>query len=515
MDQDALPNLAQIVKQGVKSSVTLNKYNCQTPCALATQFSGILPEKNQIGGYYTPKFQKSGRGKLEYYLTFKNKNVAKNALWCKKNIRDFPVVLGQIPYSDPNQNNIKKIDGFTGMCYEAKLLYEEELEFKAVNENKICNITVFEREFQIIIDTASESKKIFLCHPGSNTKIDVYCDINTNNDVWLDELTGFKFFAFTLENGKKMFLFSNVYQYHTKGIKIDHTFREKVGVFFGVAYGKKYRNGYFGKPCYEYGNGNAERIYLCLLEEVSKSFERLNLFLLQQEAELIVSYQPAIDEVSHEFFGWWKNTQGRQKEIYWDMIKKIYQLVDEHIGKVMRYLGDEDQLVITSDHGIYEVDSIFYINEYLYRRGYLKYRQNNEIDVEESKVFYHPCNSGALFINERLKERKKILEDLREVSVKGRKIVKEIIDTNGNKVFGDYFIVPAAGINFDARRSNDFLELTNKTGCHTVNTGAESMKAIFFAKSPYLNQNDIPKEIKNTQIKDFILNMMSKEKTHD
>lgn len=509
LKQDVLPNLKKILEHGQKSSVELNQYNCQTPCALATQFSGIVPEKNCVGGYFTPDFQKTGQAKLNYQITFKNQYVGKNVLWNKKNINSKQIAMSQIPYSDLQQSNIKKIDGFSKKIYESQILYEDEIKFFKKSDIWVGQVTVFDREFQIVVDYGSTQKNISLRELKTDKRICVQCDENINNDFWLENASGFKFFAFTLDGGKMMFLFSNVYQYYTKNIEVNDEFREKVGIFFGVAYGKKYRNGYFGRTYYNEGKGNAERIYLCLLEEVCHSFKRMNLFLMEMDTEIIVSYQPVIDEMSHEFFGWWKNSIGETREFYWSIIRKTYQMADGHIGAVMDCLKEEDNIIITSDHGIYDVDSTFYINEYLYSKGYLNYKDDNEIDVEDSKLFFHPCNSGALFFNDSIKDRNKILGELNQLMVNGRKIVKEIMDTSENKVFGDYFIIPEEKIILDAKRSCNMLEHTNKTGCHMVNNDSESMHAIFFVRSKYLSECGIHNKIKNTQIKDIILTIIN------
>ena len=509
LEKDELPCFKKLLKQGIKSSVELNKYNCQTPCALATQFSGILPEKNQVGGYFTPNFQGTGQAKLYYQITFKNQNVCQNVLWNEKSIRTARIALGQIPYSNLQQSNIKKIDGFSNMIYESQIIYEDEIKFLKQTDLWVGRVTIFDREFQILIDNSCVHKNICLRLLETGNQIFVRCNENVNNDFWLEAAAGFKFFVFTMNSGKMMFLFSNVYQYSVKNIEINDEFRKKVGVFLGVAYGKKYRSGAFGKPYYDKGDGSAEHIYLCLLREVCKTFERMNLFLLELDADIIISYQPVIDEMSHEFFGWWKNSQGDERKFYWNIVKKAYKMADEHVGNVMDCMKDEDNIIITSDHGMYDIDTIFYINEYLHTKGYLNYQKNNEINVEESKLFFHPCNSGALFFNDKIKDRSELLRELSKLMINGRKMVKKILDTSGNKVFGDYFIIPEDKIIFDSKRNGNILEYTNKTGCHMVNNGSKDMHAIFFVKSKYLSKCKINYSIKNTQIKDIVLTIIN------
>ena len=53
MDEGAVPNLRRIMKKGKYYPVVLNKFNSQTPCALAMQFTGEDSETLDIGGYHT------------------------------------------------------------------------------------------------------------------------------------------------------------------------------------------------------------------------------------------------------------------------------------------------------------------------------------------------------------------------------------------------------------------------------------------------------------------------------
>lgn len=71
----------------------------------------------------------------------------------------------------------------------------------------------------------------------------------------------------------------------------------------------------------------------------------------------------------------------RIQHMRWDEIMafhpsavEYYQLVDEALGMALAELGPEDVLMLVSDHGFQGVGRKFYMQEYLYRQGWLRMR---------------------------------------------------------------------------------------------------------------------------------------------
>lgn len=499
--EGAAKNLKKVEKIGGSAAVSLHEFNCQTPCALAVQFTGYRPAMFGIGGYYTPLYNEKGERQLLYDLTFKNKKVGKEVLWNKKFIGNKSVSLGQIPYLPPNFQNISNIDGFSELLYESKIFYSNEMEWYMENNYKVSFVNVFNKEFKVGI----KNDDVLLESLENHEIIKITKNINDKNDFWLDESSGFKFFVFTGEENKTLFFFSNVYRYNTKNIAVNCKFRKNIGVFFGVAYGRKYRGGVFGKPYYLGGEGYAEKIYMSFVLQVAKTFEKISMFLLSNNNEITVAYQPCIDEVSHEFYGLWKNSHSDIKDYYWQLIKKAYDYADDHLGAILKKMKKNDVIFITSDHGIYDVDKEFYINEFLCRKGYLKFA-NDKIDYIKTLVYYHPCNSGALYFNCDKSVQETVLRELLELKICNRKIIEEIIPTCEEKVFGDYFVIPADGIVIEAKRNEIIYDDTRKTGCHMVNNQKKSMQAILFSNF----ELKISSDVNNTDIKDIILSALKK-----
>ncbi len=74
----------------------------------------------------------------------------------------------------------------------------------------------------------------------------------------------------------------------------------------------------------------------------------------------------------------------RIQHLRWDeimdfhpMAVEYYQMVDEGLGMVLDELGPEDMLMIVSDHGFQGASRKFYLQEYLYRNGWLQMQGSN------------------------------------------------------------------------------------------------------------------------------------------
>lgn len=507
ISENALECLKIISEKGIGTKMKIHPFNCQTPCALAVQFTGMMPWELDIGGYHTPNYMAEGNEKLKYELSFKNRYVADNVCWHNKNIGNKKIKLCQIPYYNDDVNEIQLINGYSEKIYGYTLMYYDEINWKKANDTQETVINLYGDIYKIVLN--NDRKRLLLENQKCGKKINIGINENENNDFWITEDTGFKFFAFDLnDEHKMMLLFTDVWKYQLHNITIDEHFRNEVGTFLGGAYGRLYRNKKFGTNYYYGGDGTAEKIYLKMLNQLAACFEKMNMFMLKKiDYELIIAYQPCVDDASHEFYGWWKNSEGKDKQFYWNIMKKAYMLADHHIKMIYSQLDREDSVMVTSDHGIYSVSYNYYINEYLYEKKHLLYADEGEIDVKRSELYYHPANTGALYFNEALSEDKKqnIIQELCSLNIDGRKVIRELKKTDGKKVFGDYFIIPEAEINLSPQRSKCLLEITPKTGCHTINIGVSSMDAIFFAQGKRVLDN-CSNNISNTDIRNVIIN---------
>lgn len=478
MDEGAVPNLRRIMKKGKYYPVVLNKFNSQTPCALAMQFTGEDSETLDIGGYHTPNYNLN-EDKTSYYPTFANREIGNKVAWHQKYIGKKKIALSQIPYSLESTNDIYGINGFSKKLSSYILLKEDYL----LKEN--ISIKIGKHDFVFSLLQKSDIRYINVESKTCNVNKNIKVNTNSDNDFWVSENSGFKLFSYTDENDSVFALVTDAWEYELSKINMNDSFRNEVGVFMGGAYGRLYRRGDFGKPFYAGGTGRAEDIYFLLLEQVAVFFTRANEFLFESgNYDSIISYQPCVDEANHEFYGWWERSEGDKKNFYWKLLKKAYNLADKHLGTILDKMSDSDNIIVTSDHGVYGVKYEFYINEYC-KRNNLLCADGNRIIENKSKIYYHPADTGALYLSDE-QNIDSILNKLLNLEISGHKIIKEIIKPR-NKVMGDYFLVPEKGIKICAGFSDEILTETVKSGCHTINTNESSMCAICFTYNSNLN----------------------------
>ncbi len=86
----------------------------------------------------------------------------------------------------------------------------------------------------------------------------------------------------------------------------------------------------------------------------------------------------AVDRASHQF---WRHMDPRHPAHdpalagpFGDALRRVYQAADEEIGRLLELLDPDDACFIVSDHGFGPAYRAFYLNEWIWREGYLVLR---------------------------------------------------------------------------------------------------------------------------------------------
>ena len=124
---------------------------------------------------------------------------------------------------------------------------------------------------------------------------------------------------------------------------------------------------------------------------------------------------------------------------------EFYKKIDDYIGKLLKKLDDDTQLIILSDHGFSKIKKEVQLNYWLEEKGYLKYNkakdnvENLENMSSESKAY--SLLPGRIYINRKGREemgtvaaseyfklREKIKEELLELkdNETNKKIIKDV-----------------------------------------------------------------------------------------
>jgi hypothetical protein len=530
LKENKLPNLKIVQDSGISRRVKLHNYNCQTPNALAVQFTGMDTERLNIGGYFTPTF-KNEEITAEYHTTFMSSAVAENALWLDLLKEKKKVILSNVPFAG-NKGIIENLGleftaNFNG--YEHKVCSEYVIRSEDYKMESCIydNIPAMRIESRYL----NRNVQVFFYNTGSEEGCSVNIEDSRTKQLdltvgkiypmkekcfWIDEYIGFRVYVLKREASNYTVLFTAAYS--LEKLK-DNTkicleeLKAKTGAFFGESYGRLYRKGYFGKLKADAGDGSAERLYLELSEQLAEYFNEVNYYLMKKlDYDFMLAYQPCIDEVSHEFFGHWKLAHEladpENEHFYLNMLTRIYCAADSYVGKILKLKDENINIIITSDHGMSGVAREFYINEYLRQSGYLKLKEDNTIDIKASALFFHPCNNASLFVNDSYR---KLFEDkiqfdlLNLVDVRtSKKPVYKITKMPERSIYGDYYIEGTEGYILCAALSDSAFGDTNKSGMHMSRPDISSMDAIFYASGPAIDKKDDRKLLSNKEIRSEI-----------
>ena len=272
-----------------------------------------------------------------------------------------------------------------------------------------------------------------------------------------------------------------------------------------------YREGGFGPPLWERGDGTAERRYLETVHLVSRQFQRLFDFGLDRTRwDLLVAYSPYPDEVLHTWLGYLDPTlAGYDAELAARLkpfLDDALRVVDGYIGHVRERAGPGTIVAVGSDHGMVGVSRVVKLNVALERAGLVVLKPDGAIDLARSRALYFPGNSGYFLINrvsrpqgivppeeeeEVLRRLTAALVDIRDPATRQR-VVTRVIDpllwtgdpAIGGPQGGDLYIDLAPGYATSAALKGKIVEPIPPKGEHMLSPQRPEMLASFAIAGP-------------------------------
>ncbi|MGH9369557.1 MAG: alkaline phosphatase family protein [Thermoanaerobaculia bacterium] len=126
------------------------------------------------------------------------------------------------------------------------------------------------------------------------------------------------------------------------------------------------------------------------------------LALERQDWDLMLLYQPPVDEVSHEFFLTDPRQQGYTPERaarFAGFVDSAYALADRSLDRIERALSPRDAIFVTSDHGMVPLLSAVYPNEVLRQAGFLRLAADGRIDPGSAAVAITTSGIAHVYVN--------------------------------------------------------------------------------------------------------------------
>ncbi len=194
------------------------------------------------------------------------------------------------------------------------------------------------------------------------------------------------------------------------------------------------------------------------------------------------------DRLMHFLFDAYEDETHKYHEFFLEHFNKI----DQAIGEISSRTTDNDLLIMLSDHGFERLDYDIYINYFLRQQGFLKFRNDCDITLNnisnDTKAF--ALDPARIYLNFKGKfphgdieptDAESVLCQLenlfRTIEVDGKKVIKEVY--RKERIYsGPYFenapdmvLVGAEGFNFKANvKAQQLADKTIFTGKHTQDT---------------------------------------------
>lgn len=138
--------------------------------------------------------------------------------------------------------------------------------------------------------------------------------------------------------------------------------------------------------------------------------DRLAAYITQQQLyalarpdwDLLLCYQPEVDEISHQFL----LTDPGQPGFTWEraarfgaIVDRAYGIADRSLDAIERALSPGDSIFVTSDHGMTPVWTELYPNEILRQAGFLKADAKKQLDPSSPSVAVVDAGIAHIHLN--------------------------------------------------------------------------------------------------------------------
>jgi len=123
--------------------------------------------------------------------------------------------------------------------------------------------------------------------------------------------------------------------------------------------------------------------------------EAAKYLLKNKEWDMFFTQWHGIDYTDHCYLGGmdpespaYKRERAKECE---EVIRKVYQMADTYLGRIMRAVEKDTLICVVSDHGHMTPRKVFHCNNFLAREGFIAYKEKEngklEIDWSNTKVF--------------------------------------------------------------------------------------------------------------------------------
>ena len=167
----------------------------------------------------------------------------------------------------------------------------------------------------------------------------------------------------------------------------------------------------------------------------------------------VISWFETTDSLQHMFYRYLDEKHPAlktgQAKMSANVIEELYMKMDDLIGKVIAKLGKKSCLIVMSDHGIKSFRRGININSWLYINGYLSLKDSKKDsdewfkDVDWSGTKAYGLGLGGIYINQKGRESKGIVNPGEETQALKKEIIQKLSELkdgdNGQKTINKIF----------------------------------------------------------------------------
>ena len=394
LQRGMLPHLQRVVTRGVLGATTPPGPNCETPPGLMTLFTGGEESAHGVPGFVGLKQPFSRHSILETVSGFDTRWLRQPPVWVEAAARRRTVTLAatafapdplpgaSYPWLYPSASYRCIVDGYRHEVAEAQLLPLSDSAATVKIAGQQLAITSRENLRYICSPSGQWIALPVLRHPEE--LVPLWVEMTTGVGVYIARLTAP---WVTSAEAKEWLWCSAVTRLVTQPA---HVWPAVLGPFLGAGIGWHFSRGVLGK---------GPRLSVAVLEAITRRvatfFGDLAVWsLASYPADLVVLYQPALDEIAHQLFrdalaDWPQGEAARA-------VVAVHQEVDRQLGRLLDLLDDEDTLVISSDHGQTPIVASLRPNVLLRQAGFLVLK-GDKVDLEHTRALF--LSNGWVVIN--------------------------------------------------------------------------------------------------------------------
>ncbi len=283
------------------------------------------------------------------------------------------------------------------------------------------------------------------------------------------------------------------------------------GGFVGNGADELYKEGVFGRPLWQGGDGSAEARYLETALLVERQFERLSDFGLDRTRwDLLITYLPFPDEQFHLWYGYLDpKLPGHDPNLARELrpfVDRALGIADAFVGHLANRLDQDTMLAVVSDHGVLATHKDILFNVALHKAGLLSLTSDGDVDLFRTQAVYFPGNSGYFLLN-RVARREGVVTPAQEAAVldrlkaallgirdpeTNRPVVTAILDPRdkghepgiGGLIGGDLYVDVAPGYYSSASLRGDTIRARRPSGEHLYSPQRPEVHASFAVAGP-------------------------------